>query len=109
MATLLASFPNSRIKPRPATSQSDTLIVSVPAGVPTLVAPANQNRTLITLRNTSSADTAYYGYDANIDDQVGPDGGMPLLPNDSVDLQDPGDIYVFCASAVDIAIDQGEG
>lgn len=110
MATLLASFPNSRIKPRPATTQSDTYIATVPSGVATLIAAANVNRTLITVRNNSTSDI-YYGYDASITGSVGANGGFLLKAYDSVDLGDPGNIYIFQSSgvAVLVSIDEGEG
>jgi len=108
-AVLLASFPNSRIKPRPATTLSNTFGIAVPNGVATLIAAANPNRTLVTIRNTSNSD-AYYGYDATIT-VGGPLTGFLLKGLDSVDIQDPGDIFVIQTSAVSITIDvdQGQG
>jgi hypothetical protein len=107
---LLASFPNSRIKPRPATTSSDTQIEPVPTGVATIVAPANLNRTTLTIRNLGNTD-AYYGYDASIDGSVGTNGGMLIKGLDSVDIDDPGDIYVFQnqVAVLNIAIDEGQG
>lgn len=111
MATLLASFPNSRIKPRPATSQSDTSIVTCPTGMATLIAPANPNRTLITIRNIAVGLTGYYGYDNAIDGSPGANGGFELRGGDSADIQDPGDVYFFnnSGSPIDVSIDEGEG
>ena len=109
MATLLASFPNSRIKPRPATSTSDTPIVTCPAGMVTLLLPPNANRTVATIRPLTGE--GYYGYDILIDGSPGANGGFYLKALDSADLQDPGAIYFFndTASPIDVAIDEGEG
>jgi len=62
---LYASFPNSRIKPRPSTVTAITFVVTVAdntAAVPTLLSPANLNRTYISLENLSTADDMVYGY-----------------------------------------------
>lgn len=108
---LLASFPNSRIKPRPARTQGDTQIVSVANGGASLVAPANANRTNILIRNLSAVETIYYGYDASVDGSVGANGGFAILPYDTANIDDPGSIYIFNGGAapVDISIDEGEG
>jgi len=107
---LLASFPNSRIKPRPATTSSDTFSITVPTAVATLIAAANPNRTVLTIRNTSPTD-AYYGYDAGITVAPGPTSGFLLKGLDSVDIQDPGDVYVIQSSgvAIQIDVDAGQG
>lgn len=110
-ATLLASFPNSRIKPRPATAQSATDIITIPSGIATLIAPANVNRTELLLRNLSNNVDLYYGYNNSVDGTVGPSGGMLLKAFDSAKIVDPGNIYVFQSSggSINIAIDEGEG
>lgn len=107
----LASFPNSRIKPRPSRTQGDTEIITINPGPAQVAVPANLNRTDLNLRNLDSAITMYVGYDASIDDQVGPNGAMPVRPNEVVSLTDPRDIYIFIPGAValNVAVDQGEG
>lgn len=109
---VLASFPNSRIKPRPATTQSDTEILTVTAGPGvTQVLLPNPNRTTALIRNLDSTVSLYYGYDNSVDDQVGADGGMLLSPLQSVNIENPGALYIFnpSGSAVNVAIDEGEG
>lgn len=108
----LASFPNSRIKPRPARTTGDTEIVSVPGGsIVTQILAANANRVNALVRNLSTTDSVYYGYDNAIDGSVGPQGGFLLSPLQSVVLDDPRAIYVFNGNvgAVDIDIDEGSG
>ena len=104
---LYASFPNSRIKPRPATSQASTNSVSVASGATTLIKAANPNRTYIELRNIDPATTVFYGYVTPLTALT----GFELLPNDSVNVLSPGDVYVFNpgAGAVLIDYDEGEG
>lgn len=109
--SVLASFPNSRIKPRPATSQRDTSIVEVPDGGVSSVASPNQNRTDIQLRNLDSANSVYYGYENSIDDSVGASGSVELKAGETVSIDVTSEIFVFnnSGAAINIAIDEGEG
>ena len=61
---LYASFPNSRIKPRPSTQQANTYQVTLAdsASPLTLVAPPNANRTYIILKNLSTEVPVLYCY-----------------------------------------------
>lgn len=61
---LLASFPNSRVKPRPATQDANTYHVAldVDTNPVTLVAPPNANRTYIILKNLSDEGPFWYVY-----------------------------------------------
>lgn len=108
---LLASFPNSRIKPRPARTQGHTEIATLAPGGASLVAPANLNRTNLLLRNLSATETIYYGYDASVDATPGPTGGFAVLPYDTANIDDPGSIYVYNGglASVNVSIDEGEG
>jgi hypothetical protein len=62
--TLLASFPNSRIKPRPSTQAANTYQVTLDhLGNPiTKIAFANLNRTYIALENLSQLVGMWYVY-----------------------------------------------
>jgi hypothetical protein len=106
--TMLASLPNSRVKPRPATSQSSTVIIPVPTGIVTLVRAANPNNTDVMLRNLSNANDIYYGYVNTID---GITTGFKLVPLDAIDLDDPGDVFVLQNSGgpLLVCLDKGEG
>jgi len=108
MGIKLASLPNSRVKPRPATTQSTTVILSIPTGVVTLVRPANPNNTDVMLRNLSNANDIYYGYVNTID---GLTTGFKLVPLDAIDLDDPGNIYVLQNSGgpLLVCLDEGQG
>ena len=113
MATLtLASFPNSRIKPRPATSSRDTSIFEVPLNTVSLVAAENLNRTDLLIKNLDSSLSLWYGYDASINDNIGGDGAVRLEAGESVSIDVGGDIYVFNpdgANSVNVSIDEGQG
>lgn len=110
-ATLLASFPNSRIKPRPARTQGSTQIATVATGGASLVLAANLNRTNALIRNLSPTATIWYGYDSSIDDTPGAQGGFAILPYDTANIDDPGNIYIYqnSGASVNISIDEGEG
>lgn len=64
MPTFLASFPNSRIESRPATTSETTAQVSLPTtpADPTVLAAANLNRTGLTVRNTHTSQSMRFGY-----------------------------------------------
>lgn len=112
MSVQLASFPNSRIKPRPVRSQGDTEILTL-AGGPgvTQILPANLNRVNALVRNLDSTNNLYYGYDNAIDGSPGAQGGFLLSPLQTVSLDDPRAIFIYNGNAapVNICIDEGEG
>ena len=65
MSTKLASFPNSRIKPRAATREATTpqiIVLDVIGGGPTQLVAADPNRTYLTIRNISSTTNMKYAY-----------------------------------------------
>lgn len=104
---LLASFPNSRIKPRPSRTTGYTLEDSIPATSVVQILPANDNRTGLLLRNLSQTETLMYGYTA-LEAQT---EGMPILPKEAVNIESPQEVYVYNGSAapVNYAIDEGLG
>lgn len=112
MALILASFPNSRVKPRPATSARDTSIVDIPANTTKQVIGQNLNRTDLLLKNLDSSIKVWYGYDNSINTNIGANGAFPLEPGDSVSIDVGIPIFVFNpdgASAVNVSLDEGEG
>jgi hypothetical protein len=102
----LASFPNSRIKPRPTTELSVQGQLTIPANTPTLVRPAQSNRTNITIYNQSLTGTLRYktGASLNIETQ-----GFEIGPNRAVDLDDPQAVYVWCSEEIIINFDDSLG
>lgn len=112
MSVQLASFPNSRVKPRPVRTTGTTRIVSIPGGsVVTQILAADSNRVNVLIRNLDSSLDLYYGYSPTIDNNVGVNGGFELKPFDTANLDDPRPIYIFNANpgAVLIALDIGQG
>lgn len=104
-----ASFKNSRVSPRAATTQADTGKVSVnsSAGPNTLVLAADPARTYCTMRNTSTTDDLRYAYfdDSNILTE-----GMLLKAGEAVDMESPTDIYARSVGAsLDVVLDIGRG
>ncbi len=108
----LASFPNTRIRPRPATRRAETFGGLAPVGIPVLAKAANRARTYLTIRNTNlSSDMAYgYGDQAN-DSNYLTNEGMILRPGDSMDIESLEDVYVMSigATPVEFREDEGEG
>lgn len=104
-----ASFKNSRISPRAATTQADTAKTAVnsSAGPNTLVLAADPARTYCTMRNTSSTDNIRYAYadDPNILTE-----GMLLKAGEAVDMESPTDIYARSEGlSLDVILDIGRG
>ena len=102
----LASFPNSRIKPRPVTELSTQRQLTILANTPTLVRPAESDRVNITLYNQSLTGTMRYMTGTNVDIET---EGFEVGPNRAVDLDDPQAIYVWCAEEIIINYDNSLG
>lgn len=102
----LASLPNSRIKPRAATTQASTNQVACAGLGVQLIKAANSNRTYITIRNTGTADI-YYGYVIGVSAAT----GFLLKANEAVDLESPQAVYVFNGNvgAITVCYDEGQG
>ena len=104
-----ASFKNSRISPRAATTSADTGVVTVNLGpANTLIKAADSTRTYITIRNTSVGDDMRYGY---VDRPTLGTDGFLLKAGESIDLESPGDIWAVGVgvAAVPVCWDQGNG
>lgn len=54
----LASFPNSRIRPRPATREAFARKITIPVGAPVKILDANLDRTYFSLENVAPPDEA---------------------------------------------------
>lgn len=130
MLTSLASYPNSRVKPRSATEQAFTLVravnvVDAAAGSPlpdggvvtangnTQILPADPDRTYIELQNTHETQDIVYAYSdlANMEQADNGIGGFLLRAGASISLESKGP--VFCkskgANVVTVNIDIGRG
>ena len=111
----LASFPNSRIKPRPATQAEvpyrrlacgdgeiggtvlpDGGIVTVNGNI--LLLPHDDNRTFAFIRNLDPVHILYWTMTdssrALLDKGVGADYWQPLLPHEGADIESKEDIYI---------------
>lgn len=107
--TSKASFKNSRVEPRAATSSADVSQVAVGTGSNTLIAAANSNRTYITLRNenTTAGEDMRYDY---FDNGSILSQGFLLKAGEAVDLETRGEIYGRGTSAtLLISVDEGQG
>jgi hypothetical protein len=104
----LASYPNSRVKPRPATSEGQILtpILEVSTGNNVEILPEDANRTTATLSNHSDQNIRYDYFDnPNMLTE-----GFQLKPNCSIDLESKQAIYAISEGAsVAIQIDVGRG
>ena len=130
MAIDLASFPNSRIKPRAATTEANTKRAQVNAkgeapetiladnGVVTAngntqVLPPNQNQTYINVRNEDKNNRVYYSY-SDKPDMVGGDqldAGSFLEPGEAFDMEARSGVYMCSENAqrIYVVIDFGQG
>lgn len=104
-----ASFKNSRVSTRKATTSADVKQVTVNTGSRTLISAANSNRTYVTLRNenaTAGNDLRYDYFDnSNILTE-----GFLLKAGEAVDLENQSDIYAQAvAASVVCSVDEGQG
>lgn len=108
--TSLASFKNSRVSTRQATTSADVVKITVATGPGnTLVAPANTNRTYVTLRseNTLAGDDLRYDY---FDNPAILTQGFLIKAGEAVDLENQSDIYARAVTnAVVCSVDEGQG
>jgi hypothetical protein len=105
----LASYPNSRVKPRAATSETETLRISIndSAGANTKLLEDDADRTYIVLFNPSSEDIVYDYFDnPNILTE-----GFLLKATGSIDLETKGEVYAksTTGSPVTLSLDIGRG
>jgi hypothetical protein len=102
----LASFPNSRIKPRPATRECDIKEQIIPANTPTLVSGVVPERTYITIYDQSLTSSLRYlrGTSTNISTE-----GFLLGADRAVDLEGPQDLWVWSLLGTTISVDEGIG
>jgi hypothetical protein len=99
----LASFPNSRIKPRAATQVSNIYNGTLDASTVTMARPDVPERTYATLKNNTGAQLYY--------DRSGiPDtDGFVLEVGQAIDLEGPQPIYLFAPTGGAWTIDEGIG
>jgi hypothetical protein len=125
----LASFPNSRVKPRAATSEAATFRKTingvgeaslllpdggvVTANGNTLLFDADEDRTYIELRNTSTDTDLVYSYNdlPDLEQKIGQDGGFLLPAGASISLEAKTAIYAKSTTGarLEVHIDQGRG
>lgn len=105
--TDLASFPNSRIKPRAATriATPGTRSLAFTDGVVSVL-PANADRTYATLKNNSTTAglTYCYGSAANIATDF-----FRLGAGQAIDLESPEEVFVKPDADLEISIEEGQG
>jgi len=103
-----ASFSNSRIKPRAATTEADThnLIVT---DTTALMFPYNENRTTLTIRNESLGYDFRYSYTASACSAT---LGFLVRFGEVVEISGPMPVYccaVTPGTSVPICADEGSG
>lgn len=104
-----ASFKNSRITTRPTTTNAETFAVTIASANNTLIAPANPNRTYITIRNTATAANEDIRYDYFDNPNMLVEGFL-LKAGEACDLESVQTVFAR-GTTVDVAltIDEGEG
>lgn len=103
----LASFQDSRQRPRKATTTAKTYQMNVPDTV-TSIRPANANRTYLTLRNESLGVDMRYAYSA----ADLPGNGFLVRFGEAVDIESPQEIFAISTIAgqiIPISMDEGSG
>lgn len=104
----LASFQNSRVKPRKATETAQTGTLSVPTASEIQMRPANPNRTYLTIRNLDQANPVRYGYPAQFGTLA--TNGFLLKGGDAADLESTQEIRIIAfGAAVEVVWDEGSG
>lgn len=102
-----ASFKNSRVASRKATTTAGTDEKTVLAAANTLIAPTNLNRTYLTLRNLDTTPNHDLRYDY-FDNPLILTKGFLLKAGEAIDLESPQTVYGR-ATLADVLIDTDEG
>jgi len=113
----LASFKNSRVYGRKATTTAETdgMNVATNAGPPTLIVAANVDRTYLTVENNHGTDTMRYGYaTAGVPPTLAfllSDGMVLVAGAVAADLETPEAVYAISTTinTIPITIDKGQG
>lgn len=103
-----ASFSNSRIKPRAATTEAQTYNKII-TPVSSLIFPYNENRTTLVIRNESLGVDFRYSYSLAGASQT---AGFLVRFGEAIELQGPMPVYACSCSLVDnveICADEGSG
>jgi hypothetical protein len=107
--TAKASFKNSRVQPRAATTSANTFQISVPTGTNTTIIAPNSNRTYVTIRNENTAANNDIRYDYFDNPSILTEGFL-LKAGEAVDLETKGSIFARATTAtVNLSVDEGEG
>jgi len=99
----LASFPNSRIKPRPATRVSFENNTEVGAGETIELRPELPERTALTIYNNDGTLANLIRYKRGDDTDIETEG-FPLGGNRAIDLDGPQSVYVHNPNGTPIVI-----
>lgn len=114
--TYLASFPNSRIKPRSATRTREVTEVVIAAdNAKTTVLSEDDNRTVATINNVGTVNLryAYKGDVVEVDDKIRTEGYL-MEPGDKIDIDVSEELIMQTDSAVAattglVSVDDGVG
>lgn len=104
-----ASFKNSRVSTRQATTSANVYEGTVSNVANTLIAPANSNRTYVTIRSeaVTAGDDLRYDY---FDNPSILTQGFLLKAGEAIDLENQSDIYARAVvNPVSISVDEGSG
>lgn len=126
----LASFPNSRVKPRAATSEAKVWrkVIASTANSPgddpgdgstvtaegnTMLLGADPDRTYMMLQNLSETDKIVYAYSdlTDMETRTVQEGGFVLLPGANAVLENKGTLYAKSTTAnnIEVNLDVGRG
>ena len=104
-----ASFKNSRVSTRQATTSADVKEIVISNAANTLVASVNPNRTYITLRSGASTAGDDLRYDYFNNPNILTEGFL-LKAGEAVDLENQSDIYARAVvNPVSASVDEGSG
>ena len=104
---LLASFPNSRNKPRNPRTTGFTDQITIPSLATVSIAAENQHRTDLNIRNLSTTSPIRFAYTA----VAIATEGFVLEPLETIYIDGPQEVFVYNPSGapLDIVKDEGFG
>lgn len=107
IVSLLGSFPNSQVRPRPVTQNETIENPTIPAGTDGVIVPANPNRTSLTMLNEGPGNLRWMGSDEGTPNA---NDGFLLLSGAAIQIETQEEILGFAIGGnCKLSLQIGEG
>lgn len=106
IVAVLGSFPNSQIRPRNASQNEDTSNIFIANTTVQVIAPANLNRTSLTILNEGPGDLRWRTADEGAPTAT---DGFLLKKGASIQVESLEEVQAYAIGDCNVSIQEGEG